>query len=471
MDSALFSTLCLLISITISSPLLAECRRGVHHHRQSSIQVNFQETGCRAHSVSLTDFGAVGDGITSNTKAFQSAIDHLSEFENKGGGLLYVPGGKWLTAPFNLTASHFTLFLASDAEILATTNIDEWAIIDPLPSYGRGRDLPGGRYSNFIMGSNLTDIIITGNNGTINGQGQIWWDKFHQKQLEYTRSYLLEILYSDRILISNLTFVDSMSWNIHPIYCKNVVVSGITILAPTHSPNTDGIDPDSCSGVQIEDCYIVSGDDCIAIKSGWDEYGIKVNIPSEDIIIRRLTCISPTSAVIALGSEMSGGIRNVRAEDITAINSESGVRIKTAIGRGNYIKEIYVRRMNLHTMKWVFWMAGNYGQHPDDGWDPKAIPEISDISYSDVVAENVTMAGSLTGIPGDAFKGICMSNVTVEVIKSKKPIWNCTDIEGVVSGVSPAPCDVLQDNNGQECPFPDDRLEVEDVEFGTCYNK
>jgi Glycosyl hydrolases family 28 len=82
---------------------------------------------------------------------------------------------------------------------------------------------------------------------------------------------------------------------------------------------------DSCSQVKIEDCYIVSGDDCVAIKSGWDEYGISVGMPSQQITIRRLTCISPTSAVIALGSEMSGGIQDVRAEDITAINSESGV--------------------------------------------------------------------------------------------------------------------------------------------------
>ena len=167
---------------------------------------------------------------------------------------------------------------------------------------------------------------------------------------------------------------------------------------------------------------------------------------------------------------MSGGIHDVRAEDITAINSESAVRIKTAIGRGNYVKDIYVRRMNLYTMKWVFWMTGNYGQHPDDGWDPKAIPEVDGINYSDIVAENVTMVAKLEGIPGAPFKGICISNVTAEVIKSKKPIWNCTDVEGVSSGVSPTPCAALPES-GQACTFPEDRLEIEDVEFGTCTKK
>lgn len=86
---------------------------------------------------------------------------------------------------------------------------------------------------------------------------------------------------------------------------------------------------------------------------------------------------------------MSGGIEDVRAEDITAINTESGVRIKTAVGRGAYVKDIYVRRMTLNTMKYVFWMTGSYGSHPDPGFDPKALPVIKGINYRDIVADNV----------------------------------------------------------------------------------
>nr|CAD1844602.1 unnamed protein product [Ananas comosus var. bracteatus] len=122
--------------------------------------------------------------------------------------------------------------------------------------------------------------------------GKVLWDKFHKKELDHTRGHLLEIMYSDHVLISNLTFVDSPFWTIHPVYSSNVIISGVTILAPTDSPNTDGIDPDSCSYVRIEDCYIVSGDDCIAVKSGWDEYGIAFNMPSQHIVIKRLTCVS-----------------------------------------------------------------------------------------------------------------------------------------------------------------------------------
>jgi polygalacturonase len=126
------------------------------------------------------------------------------------------------------------------------------------------------------------------------------------------------------------------------VYNSNIVVQGVTILAPTRSPNTDDINPDLCSHSCIEYCYVVSGDDCVAIKSGWDEYSIGYGMPNEHIVVRRLTCMSPTSAVIALGSEMSGGIRDVRAEDITVVNSESGVRIKTVVGRGNYARGVFV---------------------------------------------------------------------------------------------------------------------------------
>ncbi|KAJ0605231.1 putative pectate lyase superfamily protein [Helianthus annuus] len=444
-----------------------------HHHKHIKGYFEYSAITCRAYTASITDFGGVGDGVTSNTKAFQTAIDHLGQLGSVGGGsLLYVPPGRWLTGSFNLT-SHFTLFLHQDAVLLATQDENEWTVIEPLPSYGRGRDTDGGRYISLIFGTNLTDVIITGNNGTINGQGSPWWVKYRAGQLKYTRPYLIELMYSDGIQISNLTLIDSPSWNIHPIYSSNIIIQGITILAPVRSPNTDGINPDSCTNTRIEDCYIVSGDDCVAVKSGWDEYGIAYGMPTQQLVIRRLTCISPTSAVIALGSEMSGGIQDVRAEDIVAINSESGVRIKTGVGRGGFVKDIYVKGFTMHTMKWAFWMTGNYGSHPDDKWDPNAIPVIQNINYRDMVAENVTMAAKLEGIAGDPFTGICISNVTIGMSQfAKKPIWNCTDVQGVSSDVTPQPCAALPPvEGGKACDFPEEKLPIEDVKVHMCYYK
>ncbi|BAT73044.1 polygalacturonase protein [Vigna angularis] len=426
---------------------------------------------CRAYSASLEEFGGVGDGTTLNTGAFQAAIDHLSQYASSGGSQLYVPPGRWLTGSFNLT-SHFTLFLHKDAVILGSQDENDWPVIDPLPSYGRGRDTQGGRFSSLIFGTNLTDVIITGNNGTLDGQGDLWWQKFHKGELSYTRPYLIEIMYSDNVQISNLTLVNSPSWNVHPVYSSNVVVQGVTILAPVTSPNTDGINPDSCTNTRIEDCYIVSGDDCVAVKSGWDEYGIAYGMPTKQLVIRRLTCISPFSAVIALGSEMSGGIQDVRAEDIVAINSESGVRIKTAVGRGGYVKDIFVRRMTMNTMKWAFWMTGNYGSHADDKYDPNALPVIQNINYRDMVAENVTMAARLEGISGDPFTGICISNVTIQMAKKAKKVpWTCTDIDGISSDVTPAPCNLLPEQGEEKigaCTFPEESLPIEDIQVQTC---
>ncbi|EXB37302.1 putative polygalacturonase [Morus notabilis] len=451
--------------------LLMSTTNGVENRKPNAIErFEYSAMNCRDHSASLADFGGVGDGITSNTKAFQAAINHLSRFSSDGGSLLFVPPGKWLTASFNLT-SHFTLFLHKDAVILGSQDESEWPVIEGLPSYGPGKDTDR-RFSSLIFGTNLTNVVITGDNGTIDGQGELWWQKFRNRELKFTRPFLIEISYSENVQISNLTLVNSANWNIHPVYCSNVIVQGITILAPVTSPNTDGINPDSCTNTRIEDCYIVSGDDCVAVKSGLDQYGIAFGMPTKHLVIRRLTCISPTSAVIALGSEMSGGVQDVRAENIVAISSESGVRIKTGKGRGGFVKDIYVKGMTMHTMRWVFWMTGNYGSHADNGYDPNALPVIQNINYRDMVAENVTMASWLEGIPGDPFTGICISNVTIALAETAKKLqWNCTDIAGISSGVVPHTCELLANQSLEKwttCDFPEDILPIEEVQLKKC---
>ncbi|EPS58839.1 hypothetical protein M569_15974, partial [Genlisea aurea] len=136
----------------------------------------------------------------------------------------------------------------------------DYPLIDPLPSYGRGRDAPGKRFSSLIWGTNLTDVAITGGNGTIDGQGEIWWKKFKSHKLKNTRPYLIELLHSQDVQITNLTLINSPSWHVHPTYCSNVIIEHITVVAPVESPNTDGINPDSCVNTRIRDSSVVSGD-------------------------------------------------------------------------------------------------------------------------------------------------------------------------------------------------------------------
>nr|GEU64118.1 probable polygalacturonase [Tanacetum cinerariifolium] len=431
-------------------------------------EVRYTAINCRKHTASLTDFGGKGDGRTSNTAVFQAAVKNLSQFAYLGGAQLIVPPGKWLTGSFNLT-SHFTLFIQHGANILASKDEKEYPLIEPLPSYGQGRDAPGARFSSLIGGSHLTDVVITGDNGTIDGQGKSWWNKYRRKKLVNTRPYMIELMYSKQIQISNLTMIDSPSWFVHPVYSSDIIMQDLTIRAPIDSPNTDGIDPDSCRNVKIQDVFIVSGDDCIAVKSGWDQYGIRFGMPTQHMIIRRLTCISPNSAVIALGSEMSGGIKNIRAEDITAINSQSAIRIKTAPGRGGYVKDIFVNRVNLQTMKYVFWTTGSYGQHPDSGYDPNALPKVERINYKNVVAKDVKMAGNMGGIDGDPFTGFCLSNITIGLSARPKPLqWNCTNIYGVSSNVTPRPCDILKDKGSIDCKYPLSLIPIDKVKLKTC---
>ncbi|XP_039129777.1 LOW QUALITY PROTEIN: probable polygalacturonase [Dioscorea cayenensis subsp. rotundata] len=399
----------------------------------------------RPHSVTITEFGAVGDGVTLNTKAFQNAIFYLHSFADKGGAQLFVPAGRWLTGSFSLI-SHLTLSLDQDAVIIGSTSSSDWPIIESLPSYGRGRELPGRRHQSLINGSNLTDVIITGGNGTLDGQGGVWWQWFNNHTLNYTRPHLVELINSTGVVISNLTFMNSPFWAIHPVYCSEVLIHDVTILAPLDSPNTDGIDPDSSSNVCIEDCYISTGDDVIVIKSGWDEYGIAFAHPSTNISISRITGQTRSGAGIAFGSEMSGGISEVQVANIHLFNSKHGIRIKTSPGRGGYVKNIHISGVIMEDVNIAIRIQGNYGEHPDDNFDPNALPLISRITMKDIVGTNISLAGLLAGIPGDNFSSICMSNIIftgTSSSSSSSPAWKCSDIEGYSDMVSPESCEQL----------------------------
>ncbi|KMT11931.1 hypothetical protein BVRB_5g098950 [Beta vulgaris subsp. vulgaris] len=396
----------------------------------------------RSDNISITDFGGVGDGKTVNTNAFRAAIYRIEHMRRKEGTLLYIPPGVYLTDRFNLT-SHMTLFLATGAVIKATQDTSYWPLADPLPSYGRGREREGGRYMSFILGDRVHDVIITGENGTVDGQGDVWWNMWRQRTLQYTRPHLIEFMHSSHIIISNVIFKNSPFWNVHPVYCSNVVVRYVTILAPVDSPNTDGIDPDSSSNVCIEDSYVSTGDDMVAIKSGWDEYGLAFGRPSSDITIRRITGSSPFSG-IAIGSEMSGGVENVLAEHINLFNMGVGIHLKTKVGRGGYIRNITVANIYIKNAKKGVKISGDVGDHADDKFDPKAIPVVQDIRMKSIWGENIQQPGLVKGIKNAPFTNICLSDINLYgSFKLRTRPWECSDVEGSSLEVSPWPCSEL----------------------------
>ncbi|XP_031490791.1 probable polygalacturonase [Nymphaea colorata] len=423
---------------------------GLWIFRQAPLRAPARPVPNLRHKVfNLTDFGGVGDGKKVNTEAFEKAV---TEIARHGGGQLNVPPGIWLTAPFNLT-SHMTLFLAEDSVILGIEDEKYWTLMPPLPSYGYGREHRGPRYGSLIHGQKLKDVEITGHNGTIDGQGMIWWQKHRKKLLNHTRGPLVQIMWSTDIRVSNITLRNSPFWNFHPFDCKNVHISGVTILAPLHdAPNTDGIDPDSCENVVIEDCYISVGDDGIAIKSGWDQYGINYGRPSTNIHIRNLVVRSMVSAGVSIGSEMSGGVSNVSLDNVHIWKSRRGVRIKTAAGRGGYVRHISYHNVTFDDLRVGIVIKTDYNEHPDEGYDPKALPILEDIVFESIHGQNVRVPVRIQGSKEIPVKGVVFRDMSVGLQYKKKHVFQCSYVQGQVYGtIFPAPCENLDryDEHGQ----------------------
>ncbi|CAL5357700.1 unnamed protein product [Camellia sinensis] len=394
----------------------------------------------RPHSVSILEFGAVGDGMTLNTVAFQNAIFYLKSFADKGGAQLYVPSGRWLTGSFNLT-SHLTLFLERGAVVLGSQDYSHWEIVGPLPSYGEETELLGGRYRSLINGHSLTDVVITGDNGTIDGQGSVWWDQFRSHSLNYSCPHLVEFISSDDIVVSNITFLNSPAWNIHPVYCSNVLVQNITAHSPPASPYTSGIVPDSSELVCIENSNISVGYDAIVLKSGWDEYGISYSRPTTNVHIRNVHLQSSSGSGLAFGSEMSGGISNILAEHLHLHDSFIGVEVKTSRGRGGYVKDILISDVEMANVDIAIEATGQFDSHPDEKFDPDALPVVQLITFKDIVGTNITTAGMFSGIYESPFTSICLFNISFSIdFDPLTTSWVCSNVSGYSEFVSPEPC-------------------------------
>ncbi|KAM6598108.1 hypothetical protein CsatA_008632 [Cannabis sativa] len=359
---------------------------------------NKQTLQPRPHSVSISEFGAVGDGKTLNTIAFQNAIFYLKSFADKGGAQLYVPPGI---------------------------------------------EIPGSRYRSLINGYNVKDVVITGDNGTIDGQGSVWWDWFNSHSLKYSRPHLVEFVDSQSVVVSNLSFVNAPAYGIHPVYCSNVHVHNISVSIPLDSPHTNGIVPDSSDGVCIEDCTITSGYDAISLKSGWDEYGIAYGRPTKNVHIRRVDLQSSSGSSLAFGSEMSGGISNVLVEQVHLYNSHSGVEFRTTKGRGGYIKQITISDVVIKNVFVAFSASGQCGSHPDDKYDPTAIPVLDHISLQNVVGKKISVAGIFNGIQESPFTSICLYNISLSINSGAPTTWECSNVSGSSDLVSPEPCSEL----------------------------
>ncbi|MGA3162808.1 MAG: glycoside hydrolase family 28 protein [Verrucomicrobiota bacterium] len=363
----------------------------------------------------ITSYGAVGDGSTDCTAAFSSAI---AACNGAGGGRVVVPAGTFLTGAIHLL-SNVNLYVAQGGKILFSINTT--AFLPVVFSRYQGIELMN--YSPFIYAFGQTNIAITGP-GTIDGQAQnsVWYNWKNlltaDEQLlwnmastnmpvaqrifgsgHYLRPTFIQPVRCQNVLIDSVTILNSPMWTVTPLYCTNVTIRGVTVNNSSTSPNTDSCDPDSCTDVLIKNSSFSDGDDCIAIKSGRDQDGLRVNIPSRNIVIQNCVFADGHGGV-TLGSEESGGVTNVFAENC-AFNSTSlqyVFRFKNNTARGGYIANIYFRNCMTKTVsKTGIHMTMQYtsSSPADTGTNT---PVIRNIDIRDCAFANVAQAVYLQGL-------------------------------------------------------------------------
>jgi len=359
----------------------------------------------------VTEFGAIPDGITSCTQAFSAAINACSE---AGGGAVYVPAGKYLTGSIRLK-SNMNLHLDPGAVLIFSNDITEYPVVE-----SRWEGVQREVYSSCIYAENEENISITGH-GKLDGQGFFWWKMFKNKELLYPRPKLISFHSCSNLLVEGVTLINSPSWTVNPICCDNVTVDKITINNPADSPNTDGVNPESCRNVHISNCHIDVGDDCVTIKSGTEDTPLRV--PCENITITNCTMVHGHGAVV-IGSEMSGDVRNVTISNCVFEGTDRGIRMKSRRGRGGVIEDI---RINNIVMKDVLcpFIANLYyfcGPRGKDKyvWDKEPYPITEEtpafrrIHYSNITAREVrAAAGFLYGLAEMYVEDVTFDNISI----------------------------------------------------------
>ena len=278
----------------------------------------------------ITDFGIVAaENIV--TKEIQKVIDQAAA---AGGGRVVIPAGRFLTGALQLK-DNIELHLLPGAVLQFSDSQADYPVVT-----SRWEGVERQVYAACLYAFDAKNIAVTGF-GTLDGNGKKWWQLFRhdRKKLAYPRPMLVSFEGCERVTLKDFTCINSPSWTIHPQCCRNVTIDNLSICNPADSPNTDGIDPESCQNVRIANCNIDVGDDCIAIKAGTED--TPQRIPCENITITNCTMVHGHGGVV-LGSEMSGGIKNVTITNCVFQDTDRGIRLKSRRGRGGVIEDIRI---------------------------------------------------------------------------------------------------------------------------------
>ncbi|NHI17396.1 glycoside hydrolase family 28 protein [Microbacterium excoecariae] len=351
--------------------------------------------------------------VVEATAALQANIDRASA---RGGGRVSVAAGVREVGSLRLR-SGVELHLERGAVLRFVPEPELYPAIDARWE-GRAQRV----HAPCLWASDACDIALTGH-GTIDGGGPAWWRTFRTSPaaLAYPRPTLVGLHGCTRVTVSDVTLLNSPAWTLHPLLCRDVRITGIRILNPPDSPNTDGIDPESCSGVRISDCHIDVGDDCIAIKAGAE--GSSDPVACENIAISNCTMVHGHGGVV-IGSEMSGGVRGVVVTGCVFQGTDRGIRIKTRRRRGGTVEDVRVAHVVMDDVSCPlvinpFYFCGEEGKlphvadrapHPVDAGTPR----IRRIHIAHVTATNArAAAGWVSGLPEAPLEDLVLDDVVV----------------------------------------------------------
>ncbi|MFC7705478.1 glycoside hydrolase family 28 protein [Plastorhodobacter daqingensis] len=359
-----------------------------------------------------------GAAVLTDADRAQAALDALPP-----GGSLIVPAGRWQVAPL-LIPSGRHLYLAPGAELAAPADRADWPIL-PADQGGTWEGLPDACHRALLTAIDASHITISGP-GRIDGGGSRgdWWTWPKETRNGARRARLLHLIGCTNVTVLGPTVANSPSWTIHPWRCRDLTFAAVTVENPPDSPNTDGLNPESCQRVRIDGVRFTTGDDCIAIKAGKRSDGGDGGhlAPTRDIRIRHCRMERGHGGVV-IGSEMSGDITDVEVSQCEMIDTDRGLRIKTRRGRGGTVARIAMRDCSLDGVDTVLAINAHY--HCDHDGHSAAVqsrspqpvgpltPRIDAVTLERIEARRIRLAfAACLGLPEAPVTGLALRDIT-----------------------------------------------------------